>query len=162
MASGLQASEALDWCVTTYTEIQCLTEAGKNVSNDSSHIKEHYWLDNPYTITWVSLSVFLDSVSCLVGLVCALLTLAVLCCGKKQQRNVTSALFLQRTMVVLDLCFLVTCVYSRIVYNGYLHRVFQYALDKVNHQFAWLISYSIEKCIVMVSVWLIAIITVDR
>ena len=167
MASDLQVnvSSALNWCVTNHTESQCLTaENGRNVNTTTTSNERSYWFDSAYKITWVSLSVVVDSVSCFAGIVCTSLALAVLCQRKNRQCSVSSALFLQRTMVVMDLCFLVICVPSRIVEKGYDNDVFQYAssIDEYNHQFANGIFSGPGNCITMVSVWLIAVITVDR
>ena len=160
--SAVNVSASRYWCLINDTEIQRLIEAARNMT-DASPARPH-WLDNAYKIAWTSMSVFLDSISCFVGIVCACLALVVLFQRKRQQGNVSSALYLQRAMVVVDLCYLLTCVYSWIIYNGYYHHIFHYASsrDRYNHRFAFKIFYSAEDCIAMISVWLIAIITIDR
>ena len=166
MASDLPAnvSAVLDGCVTNSTDIQCLTETDINVTITSSLNKSPHWLDSAYMITLASFGVFLNSALCFVGIVCAGLALAVLCQKQKQQREVSSALFLQRTLVVSDLSFLAMFVYTGVVVSGYKFRVYKYSsqLDRVNQYFARHILYSVETGISTVNVFVITIIAVDR
>ena len=165
MASDLQAnvSAAFDWCITKYTDyeeqLMCLNEAFVSPPTTRRH-----WLDSAYAITAVSFGVFLDSASCFVGIFCAFLALVVLCHTKKKRGKVSSFLFLQRTLVVTDLCFMVNYVFAHIVDNCYHYGAYKYAspLQEANHWFALTILRSVEKCITTVSVWLITIIAIDR
>ena len=162
MASEPNVNGAPEWCMSNYNGSQCLTaQTGENITIATPI---PHWLDNAFTITWVSFSLFLDAVSCFVGIVCACLALTVLCQKRKQQCEVSSALFLQRTIVVTDLCFLVIWVCTDIVYNGFSNHVYRYAsfLDEANHLFAMKFLNSAGIFTAEVSVWLVTVITIDR
>ena len=166
-----QISRAIIRCLrlTNYTQLQCMRIVGKyfNITLRPAvkpTIKTPHWLDSAHTITWASFSFFLDSVSCFLGIVCVSLALAALCQKEKRQQPLSSASFLQRTMVVTDLCFLVMIACSSIVNSGYMHHVYQYASlhAKISHKFVQKILRSAQDCIEMIAVWLIVIITIDR
>ena len=166
MASDLQAnvSAVLNGCVTNSTDIRCLTETDINVTITPSLIKSPHWLDSAYWITWVSFDLFLNSALCFVGIVCAGLALAVLCQKQKQQREVSSVFFLQRTFVVTDLSFLVISVYTAVFDAGYRFHVYEHSsqLDRANHKFVLHIFQSLDVGNTILDVCLIAIIAIDR
>ena len=79
-------------------------------------------------------------------------------------KRVSSAAFLQRALVVTDLCFLVLVASSEVVYSGYSNRVYFYATtwDRATHKFARKILRTMRDGVEMVGVWLIVIVTIDR
>ena len=155
---------ALDRCSTNTTdELQCFEEVAENVTSSLQRMKTRHWLDKASWITCVSFSLLLDSISCFVGIVCTCVALAVLCQRTKSQRKLSSALFLQRTLVVTDLCCVLIHI-SRVISSGYRYHVYEYSsrLDRYNQYFAWHVSVSLETGFGTASVWLAAIIAIDR
>ena len=126
------------------------------------------WPNDFYTIPRFTAWVLVDSTLCVVGMLCAGLALLVLCQSKKQQCNLPSFLFLQRTMVVTDLCFLLSYICSLILTvlfdKGYVDDVYLSNSSVVgrNYRFVEYVLGSVKRCVEMICVWLIAIIAIDR
>ena len=166
MEFDLQALlSAIDRCSTNSTdELQCLEEDAQNASRVLQHLKIRHWLDRACWITGFSFSLFVVRfISCFVGIVCTCVALAVLCQRTKTQRHMSSALFLQRTLVVADLCCVLIHI-SRVIFSGYRYQVYEYSsrLDRFNQDFAWHVLYSVETGLRTADVWLVAIIAIDR
>ena len=159
----LQIKRAFHYCRDRNFTIRFCTKWVMDYLNltDRRRASPRQWTDDGRTVGLATLGVFVTGALCLLGVVAALAGLAL---HRKQRQKPGSGPFLQLAVFVTDLCFVLVFSGHEWVQNGYDTLVFRH--DSVRSlwtfRFFAMIPRSVVSGIEVFSVWLVAVITIDR